>query len=713
MRKAANCLTVLAICALLFFAGSPASADPGPNGNGKPGHEASGPGPHSNSGHGDSGTPGNSGHGDKGKPSGGPDATSTGGPSAHGNAGGGKPPDDMSGKSSGPAQNSPPGNNGTIKVHKNGVEGDVELRRNMPHVSCSFHLYGFHFDEAQSGSWKIVAWSPGGDHQTVAASGNWHATADGDWRSGNIVLAEGHYKLFYGTFGGHEKMKVFWVDGCGTPVGKLHKITVSPSSATIVLGASQTFTATGFDKLGNEISITPTWSTNSTTASCNSSGSCTATAPGRFTITATSGEVSGTATLNVTATATVLATITVVPASATIALGGSQTFTARGFDMAGNEMSITPTWSINSTSASCDSGGTCTSDTAGRFIVSATSGEIVGTATLHVTAAVLARITVTPPFAAIALGSSQTFTATGFDTLNNEVSITPTWSASTSAGCGSSGTCTPTATGTFTVSATSGEIVGTATLNVTEAAATLARITVTPPFAAIALGSSQTFTATGFDTLNNEVSITPTWSASSVSAGCGSSGTCTPSATGTFTVSATSGEIVGTATLNVNASGTGTGGPETTGGIATVGETERPGVATTGGSGGTGGTGGNTLSTQIVCVSNALLEVIFNGATLLSRTPMGVACGTTTGAGGTGNAGNSGNNSNAVAGQESGPTGALPAQVMAPLGQALANIANLPSTATGSGEPIGIGVAGLALIAAGLILLRRRHATMR
>src|SRR5207244_293042 len=260
-------------------------------------------------------------------------------------------------------------------------------------------------------------------------SGNWHATADGDWRSGNIVLAEGHYKLFYGTFGGHEKMKVFWVDGCGTPVGKLHKITVSPSSATIVLGASQTFTARGFDKLGNE-------------------------------------------------------------------------------------MSITPTWSINSTSASCDSGGSCTSNTAGTFTVSATSGQIVGTATLHVTAAVLARITVTPPFAAIALGSSQTFTATGFDTLNNEVSITPTWSASTSAGCGSSGTCTPTATGTFTVSATSGEIVGTATLNVTEAAVTLARITVTPPFAAIVLGSSQTFTATGFDTLNNEVSITPTWSAS-------------------------------------------------------------------------------------------------------------------------------------------------------------------------------------------------------
>src|SRR5439155_1347995 len=406
MRKAANCLTVLAICALLFFAGSPASADPGPNGNGKPGHEASGPGPHSNSGHGDSGTPGNSGHGDSGTPgnsghgdsgtpgnsghgdsgtpgnsghgdSGTPGNSGHGdsgtpGNSGHGDSGtpgnsghgdSGTPGNSGHGDSgtpgnSGHGDSGTPGNSGhgDSGTPGNSGHGDGELRRNMPHVSCSFHLYGFHFDEAQSGSWKIVAWSPGGDHQTVAASGNWHATADGDWRSGNIVLAEGHYKLFYGTFGGHEKMKVFWVDGCGTPVGKLHKITVSPSSATITVGASQTFTATGFDKLGNEISITPTWSTNSTIASCNSSGSCTATAPGRFTITATSGEVSGTATLNVTATATVLATITVVPSSATIALGSSQTFTARGFDTAGNEMSITPTWSINSTSASCDSG---------------------------------------------------------------------------------------------------------------------------------------------------------------------------------------------------------------------------------------------------------------------------------------------------------------------------------------------------------------------
>src|SRR5207244_5641505 len=146
------------------------------------------------------------------------------------------------------------------------------------------------------------------------ASRNWHATADGDWRSGNIVLAERHYKLFFGTFGGHEKMKVFWVDGCGTPVGKLHKITVSPSFATIVLGASQTFTATGFDKLGNEISITPTWSTNSTVASCNSSGSCTSTARGSFLVTARSDAVVGTATLDVQATVTVVVTMQVLPA---------------------------------------------------------------------------------------------------------------------------------------------------------------------------------------------------------------------------------------------------------------------------------------------------------------------------------------------------------------------------------------------------------------
>src|SRR5439155_17479639 len=133
------------------------------------------------------------------------------------------------------------GNNGSIKVHdgppsNHDWAGDMEIRSNQPHVGCVFHLYGFHFDADQSGSWHIEWWSPGGDRSTVR-SGLWKASKDGDWQSEPLSLNEGHYKLFFGTFDGHEKMKVFWVEGCappspgGTPTSTTTVVTSSNSSS--------------------------------------------------------------------------------------------------------------------------------------------------------------------------------------------------------------------------------------------------------------------------------------------------------------------------------------------------------------------------------------------------------------------------------------------------------------------------------------------------
>ena len=502
----------------------------------------------------------------------------------------------------------------------------------MPHVGCVFHLYGFHFDAGQTGSWMIESWPPTGDRHVVLEE-SWTASSKGDWQSTDQHLSNGHYKLFFETFDGHSKKKTFWVEGCGTTGGehgKLKTITVSPASATIALGTSQTFTAKGFDKLGTEVSITPTWSASGS-ASCNSSGTCTASVAGTFVITAASGEVEGRATLHVTAGT--LMSIQVSPREATIALGSSQPFTARGRDQFDNVVSVSPTWSIDTSNGSCSSSGTCTSTIAGIFTVSATSGNIVGTATLTVTPFPLASITVLPPSATILVGESQTFTAQGLDQNGTTVSVSPTWSVnSNNASCDTTGTCTSNVAGNYVVTAASSGITGIALLNVTSTS-----------------GSGGTGTGIG--------------------------------------------------------SGVGT---------TFVGESERPEVASTGGRSGTSGgnnNNNNTLSSQIVCASNVLLEVVFAGATLLSRTPLGAMCGTAQGAGNAAGAG--GNAGGTVAGQESGPLGALPAQVTGPLGQAMVNIANLPSTASlPGGEPVGIGVAGLALMAAGLILLRRR-ATMR
>jgi hypothetical protein len=83
----------------------------------------------------------------------------------------------------------------------------------------------------------------------------------------------------------------------------LTNITVSPSSPTMNDGATQAFTASGFDQFGAAMSIAPTWTVdNGGVGSVDATGFYTAPAsgPGSATVRATSGSVSGSATVSVT-----------------------------------------------------------------------------------------------------------------------------------------------------------------------------------------------------------------------------------------------------------------------------------------------------------------------------------------------------------------------------------------------------------------------------
>lgn len=89
--------------------------------------------------------------------------------------------------------------------------------------------------------------------------------------------------------------------------GKLASIAISPNSDTLAAGGAQQFVATGQDADGNAVSITPTWSVVAGGGSINSSGRFTAgTDGGTFpnTVRASSGSVSGSATVTVTVFAT-------------------------------------------------------------------------------------------------------------------------------------------------------------------------------------------------------------------------------------------------------------------------------------------------------------------------------------------------------------------------------------------------------------------------
>ena len=117
----------------------------------------------------------------------------------------------------------------------------------------------------------------------------------------------------------------------------LDHISVSPASATMTAGSSQTYTAQGFDSAGNSLGDV----TSATTFSIAPNGSCTgnvctAATPGSHTVTGNDGGKTSTASLSVVAGP--LDHLVLAPASASITAGGSQAYTAQGFDAAGNSL---------------------------------------------------------------------------------------------------------------------------------------------------------------------------------------------------------------------------------------------------------------------------------------------------------------------------------------------------------------------------------------
>lgn len=169
----------------------------------------------------------------------------------------------------------------------------------------------------------------------------------------------------------------------------------------------------------------------------------------------------------------VLASITVIENPASLLINGTQQFVAVGRDANNNVMTIVPVWSVVAAGGTINSTGLLTAGTtAGTFTntVRATSGTISGTATVSVTAGALATITLTPAPVVLPPNAPQQFIAVGRDAGNNVVVITPDWSVvangGTISGTGLFTSGTTLGTYTNTVRATSGGILGSATVNV-------------------------------------------------------------------------------------------------------------------------------------------------------------------------------------------------------------------------------------------------------
>jgi hypothetical protein len=161
-----------------------------------------------------------------------------------------------------------------------------------------------------------------------------------------------------------------------------------------------------------------------------------------------------------------LTAISVTPASASIAAGASQQFTATGTysDGSTQDLSGSVLWSSSAASvASISSVGLVTGLAQGSTTIGAASGSISGSASLTITAAQLSSITLAPSVITLTTGTTQQFTATGLysDGTTQDLTNSSTWASSGApATVTSSGLATAAAMGSATITATVGALSG-------------------------------------------------------------------------------------------------------------------------------------------------------------------------------------------------------------------------------------------------------------
>ncbi|HEY8756080.1 MAG TPA: hypothetical protein VIN65_07000, partial [Candidatus Dormibacteraeota bacterium] len=214
----------------------------------------------------------------------------------------------------------------------------------------------------------------------------------------------------------------------------LDHLLLSPATASITAGTSQTYTATGYDQYDNSRGDVTTATTFAITKTSDSSlnGSCTnatcsATLAVAHTVTGTDSTKTGTASLAVTPAA--LDHLLLNPATASITAGTSQAYTATGYDQYNNsrgDVTSATTFTIakssdNSADGSC-TGATCTTTLAVAHTVTGTDSTKTGTASLAVTPAAESKLAITSqPTSPIIVGGTVSVGVTVEDQFGNRI----------------------------------------------------------------------------------------------------------------------------------------------------------------------------------------------------------------------------------------------------------------------------------------------------
>ena len=366
--------------------------------------------------------------------------------------------------------------------------------------------------------------------------------------------------------------------------GSLASISLSPSASAIAAGDTQTYLAEGFDAAGNSLgdvtgltifTIEPAAEIAAADEACDENV-CGGTAAGPYVVTGIAEELSDTATLTIEPGAA--QSLELSPSDATVDAGVPQSFEVEAFDEFDNSLGdvtgetgfdIEPAgvFAAELPDAICEA-NICTAYGAGDWLVTATFGDLTGSALLTIHAGPLAAVEIAPGDATITAGGTQTYTTDGFDeygnllgdvTADTTFTIEPAeiFAETADAYACAANVCGATAAGFYVVTGTSGEAFDSAFLTVESAE--VASIQISPAEATITAGDSQGYTAEGFDALGNSLGdVTDQTGFGIDGAGWCEGTTCGSNYAGTYTVTGFYGggdEITATASLTVDPTG--------------------------------------------------------------------------------------------------------------------------------------------------------------
>ena len=296
-----------------------------------------------------------------------------------------------------------------------------------------------------------------------------------------------------------------------TVLAAVASVQITPATATLTAGNTQQLTATVRDSAGTTLTgRSVTWSTSSAAvATVNATGLVTAVAVGTVTVTATSGGVSGTASVTVSPLAPAVTDLTVTPSPVSLLAGRTQALTP------------TVTQPVGATAAVVTYGTTAPS-VATVTVNGIVTGVAPGTATITVTATAtgntgfsaatrsaavivtvapvaVASVQVAPATASLLAGSTQQLVVTARDSTGQALTgRTVSWATLNAAAAtvNASGLVTGVSVGSATITATVEGVVGTASLTVLPAPPSVTAVTVSPTTVSLGAGQTQSLAPT-------------------------------------------------------------------------------------------------------------------------------------------------------------------------------------------------------------------------